>query len=778
MWFSDLHLDLIESRPRKPDRTTIVHLSDLHFDSTTNWSQPPFSAFMSDLQQLSAPPDLVICTGDLIDASVGDSRSPARLNEALVRARQFLEAACATCSLDPHTALFVVPGNHDYRIKGLFGSSVLKDAFLECFILYFRNRVLPGLNLLLYSFDSNSADWTVNLATGFVDQQEFVHFQDWLTRYAGFTRFNALTKVALLHHHPMPIAETEGRGRRDPSQFMILRNAATFMKAIVKEGFDLVLHGHQHLIGYARATFPLREDEILADRERDRTREVAVIAAGSAGEPNEGNYRSHNVISVRNNGPTEVEQRIVRESLYDRGPRFRVPSTYGEWRRNRALHLAESPEVVIKGDTVNAELVIDSAGDCERSNVMMGMRSHGAESRSSIPSISLSAVANFGPPTAACLNDSNRTVQIQPVEGGQIRDGMIRYEITFTPPLSEADQLDIETRRAAFNSFFFCAQDRSDVLPRSAVGGSSINSAPITEKAGWRSIGLFDSVSISVKLPSNVKIEAPRAEVTSIERPSEVDRAESDYCTRHLIYRPETTSALLTVDYPLPLHDYWIVWGLPDEPLMEFDIAEQAQIEEIEAVWAGSHEANKSRISAALGELRAAIAKRFSLANPSTDVDIALMHFDPKPHARRLTTFAALYPADDPIYRWSPRKGQSIEGQALRRRADLVGFKNDGIWKHYYVCPEGCQEDLFVLASPLTYPLNSNRVIGLVRVATRSGSSELLHLQRDAATQRELGELVHKHYIRAILPIVLPRKDYAVLRDSSISYFTVEECLN
>jgi predicted MPP superfamily phosphohydrolase len=752
--------------PKKEGQTTIIHLSDLHFNSTTDWSKPPFSALVSDLEKLSDPPDLLVCTGDVIDSSVSDSLSRSRIEQALRAAREFLEELCKTSKLEPGEALFVIPGNHDCRVKGIFTHSVLKNLFLSCFGDYFRSRLLPGLNLLVCSFDSNSDDWTLNLATGFVEQQEFVDFQKWLTKCSKYEHFHELTKIALLHHHPMPIAETEKSGKLDPSQFMILRNAATFMTEVLDAGVDLVLHGHQHMIGYARGAFPFV----------DSIREVAVIAAGSAGEPNDGSYRSYNVVVVPGDGPIEVEQRVIREGLYRPRPRFFVPKDYGEWRRIRALRLAQLPEVFVRGDTMNTEVIIDSAGDSARSNLMTGLRSHGAEFRETIPALSFSAAANFGPATAVCLNDPNRAVGLTPTDGGRISNGVIRYELTFAPPLSSSDSLDIETRRAAFNSFFFYAQDRRDVLPRGETNGAP--EVPSTEKVGWRSIGLFDSVCMTAKFPPNAACLAPRVEVTRSGKPEAIDRAESDYCSHRLSYRSSTATAHLTVDYPLPLHDYWIVWGLPEEPQAQYGAAAAGDIEAIEAVWAENASAVKARISSSLEKLRVEIAQRFSLNDPATEVDIALMHFDARAEARQLRTFAALYPAGDPLYSWSLRKGQGIEGQALRRRADLIGFENDGIWQHYYVRPKDSEKDWFVLASPLAYPLNSDRVVCVARLATRSGSSGLLRLQGDDAKQRELGELVHAHYIGAILPAVLKREKYALLKDGRIAYYSIEECLN
>ena len=183
--------------------------------------------------------------------------------------------------MNPSQGLFVVPGNHDCRIKGVWQRKVLKSVFDKQFHDYFQSRFFPSLHLLICCFDSNTADWQVNAATGFVEQQEFIAFRDWLTNAKKAINLASLTKIALLHHHPMPIAETESTGKYDVSQFMILRNAATFMQEALEAEIDLILHGHQHMIGYSRASFRCGHD----------MRDISVLAAGSAGETNEGNYQ-------------------------------------------------------------------------------------------------------------------------------------------------------------------------------------------------------------------------------------------------------------------------------------------------------------------------------------------------------------------------------------------------------------------------------------------------------------------------------------------------------
>jgi len=77
-----------------------------------------------------------------------------------------------------------------------------------------------------------------------------------------------------------------------------------------------------------------------------------------------------------------------------------------------------------------------------------------------------------------------------------------------------------------------------------------------------------------------------------------------------------------------------------------------------------------------------------------------------------LRVAAGLYPADDPIFSWALKKGTGIEGQALRRRTAVSLFSGSDGWRRHYQRPPGrLADDSLVFAIPLTYPVNSDRVV-------------------------------------------------------------------
>ncbi|WP_439407817.1 metallophosphoesterase family protein [Bradyrhizobium sp. DASA03076] len=92
-----------------------------------------------------------------------------------------------------------------------------------------------------------------------------------------------LLRVAVLHHHPMPIAvrdksldDAEQEARLEP--FLILKNSGDLVHELQRLKYDLVLHGHKHRPQFARV-------ELGADRPERYP--ILVLAGGSTAKRDE-----------------------------------------------------------------------------------------------------------------------------------------------------------------------------------------------------------------------------------------------------------------------------------------------------------------------------------------------------------------------------------------------------------------------------------------------------------------------------------------------------------
>ncbi len=201
---------------KQEDRTVIAHISDLHFTSSTDFDKAPWETLLVDLVDKGRGGiDVLVVTGDLIDSPVTGLKdwvlSPFtgkdEIKLAFEHVSNYLLKLCSVLQIDPEHGLFVVPGNHDYRISGIQKSRSQPIRFRECFDRFCRPLVLPNLNLCVFVLDSNVMEF-LDLASARVSDLE---------RFYKLTRLippesARLTKVALLHHHPMPISATEKFG--------------------------------------------------------------------------------------------------------------------------------------------------------------------------------------------------------------------------------------------------------------------------------------------------------------------------------------------------------------------------------------------------------------------------------------------------------------------------------------------------------------------------------------------------------------------------------------
>jgi hypothetical protein len=327
--------------PASPESSTvpfegavkILHLSDLHFGSTFD---PSLWEYVGKVLAGSDKPNVVVVTGDLVD-------SPSFFMLAL--ARNELKALVQRwCGGGKDCELLVIPGNHDIGILGNYAGWPWRSKFAIVFskehaalfdrlptyseythqplwwrcaqrlgwiINFAARRLLLQLNrpppgplitesanraLCFASFDSNGKAW---LASGHISSAEIsqVHGELLQRRVPDDTRtlLNLVPRIALVHHHVVAIpysSALESLTNFEP--FLVLRNAGTLLRELCYWDFDLVLHGHKHLLNFVRLTFD------SADQPRS---ELAVLAAGSATkrQPVSG-QNSFNLIKVFRSG--------------------------------------------------------------------------------------------------------------------------------------------------------------------------------------------------------------------------------------------------------------------------------------------------------------------------------------------------------------------------------------------------------------------------------------------------------------------------------------------
>ena len=280
-------------------RATLVQISDLHLHLFSDKSVQAMVQFIVSKEK----PDLLIVSGDVANQPV-----PWQMK----RAAKFVSSLCPN-----DTQLMVIAGNHDFKFWGNFGLRRLTRIPFE---IYFRldglkygfwwrcgrylglslhalwpwsERLrdplqfvtLRKLGITLVGLNSNTL--TEMMAAGRVDATDLQELYGRFDQAGNDPSFGFRYKIAVVHHHPAPIADVATKlAARVQESFMVFYNAGSFLREMNRRGFNLILHGHKHFAGF------LRVASDFGDRGRA---EVPIAAAGSACHNRPDDPRGHHL---------------------------------------------------------------------------------------------------------------------------------------------------------------------------------------------------------------------------------------------------------------------------------------------------------------------------------------------------------------------------------------------------------------------------------------------------------------------------------------------------
>ncbi|WP_177200829.1 metallophosphoesterase [Roseateles sp. YR242] len=328
--------------PRAARPFRIFHLSDVHFG---NHFDESVWNYVGELARRERP-DLVVCTGDLVDH--GGLFMLAAAQQEFKKFTDHLNDWNRKNGSERNVQFRCVPGNHDCGPWGnlkfrpfstnfgaIFGAVPIQvPAWMPAYLQYRRSSFLrrclhrvfqtpalyaikwgttlwrffsgkeTGFNVpllrsddpqevVLVYLDSNDA---MRLATGNVNAREVTKLKALMLNLRDDTGARPFVpRVALLHHHPLPIPEAsieEGLTSFEP--FLVLRNAGLVLKELNRCDVDLILHGHKHYAAFGRLGYSI---------DHHTEGEIAVLAAGSGGVTHsEPGRNSVNLIDILETG--------------------------------------------------------------------------------------------------------------------------------------------------------------------------------------------------------------------------------------------------------------------------------------------------------------------------------------------------------------------------------------------------------------------------------------------------------------------------------------------
>jgi 3',5'-cyclic AMP phosphodiesterase CpdA len=153
-----------------------------------------------------------------------------------------------------------------------------------------------GSPVLFALLDSNPSHAGFEAATGFVDNDQLISLQSTLDKI----QTPYVARIAVVHHHVLPIAFASGAAKVTGEPMMVLRNAGAVLRILADHKFDLILHGHWHKSQFARIDF--------GSDDRD-SYPMAVASAGSCAMVSNDNTSANsiNLITIAQNGRIEVK---------------------------------------------------------------------------------------------------------------------------------------------------------------------------------------------------------------------------------------------------------------------------------------------------------------------------------------------------------------------------------------------------------------------------------------------------------------------------------------
>jgi len=731
-------------------------------------------------------PDLLAVTGDIADNPFSErlkellSLDP-RENEKLSawsdslaatfqRAKRFLDDVCLSCEVNPR-ALFVIPGNHDFRLQGTYSggwfrekkyharaaasafSTVFADSWSkeDATIVFADPGNGPSFVLRIACFDSNDEDAYLNFATGAIAQVDLERINR-LREVEGAKTDSTVFRLCLVHHHPLPVVAAEAF-RDDQMQRTLLarvknlvttltgeqtnifKNGGTFLLKCLNSEVDLVLHGHQHRSWFSNIQYPARSNKRLL-----------VAGAPSAGVKVNGSY-GYCLYKLDGTGNIEVYERKLSTQPVEvsNATHFFVYEN-DELRRSRRRKLIERlenemiPELdskygVAEADKVTRRVEIFEDGNARLTFTYDDLIPRGRETLALLPLRTVAQGAFFGllSPTIKVLRDQDNYYQ-QPkwktLES--IQKGMVG-NICFTPDLHIRHPLSLEIEFLACNAFQFVQEYQRASSQPSVSHEHHWGVARTVYPQVARDVVIFP-MRLAPKGP-------PRPHARRHNEPPDI--LETEHTSHTLNYSPERGIISLLVREPLPDYRYEVSWDLlPEDDFNSiFYTPEGVARFRLLAQKSPPNDELKTSLVKLLNAFRQRLgrANTPSVLEDKTEISLHLAvvkQHDYGPDRRvevRLHRFAGLGTGASGANSFVP--GEGIAGQVFRSRQPILFEKQYQLGCQFYVARENKDIHSLLYCVPLpVIPAEQARVpvYGVLSVGSYADRSSLDDLRKDA----------------------------------------------
>lgn len=713
----------------------ILHISDLHFTAKTSLGEGWPLHFRARLSEALAGGkcDLVIATGDIVDNS---EFSKAQHQTSLTTALSFLSELCKSNCPNGDNSLILVPGNHDYRWFGISSSEKAKRDFKNTFNKYFRHRLINFKNvhipLLIACFDSifNKQD----SARGFVNPDELARFTTELSKIQSPEN---LLRIALIHHHPLPVARAESQELRSiidklvgtrvigADEYMLLRNSGTFIHSLLANDFRMVLHGHLHERGYWRA---------LAKTYQEVEKWIEVVSGASIGKHDTAKRHNFNLIKIYTDGYIEGQQYGWSNQGQVEAP-ITIPfMSYDVTRQMRPPPaqslIKEFKEEETSGQTEKNIQIWDiyfKNGDYLSTEIHRGLRAND-KPLSKIIAATLTTGLTTATFSARKLSGKSNVSVLPPLyESTDDGKGHVEFPIVFTEPLTASTPIDILYSYTYRGVLYKNKEDQHLMKETEDLGWDGI-SQQIRRSTKQLVIRLrFHPDEATNWTPEELVLDVYDEYGMVCNREKCSSHVFFDYNNFQAIAHVSTnlcSEAILVVDRPPLLYKYELKWSLPDE----LESPDRVTAKKLQRAFYANLEGDlnrRDRANQIVKELFNSCSECLSVnyqVKLSNKHDIGYLFAYDEAQAKLLCRATTGSLRSDELGQAIIAYGMDVVGTSFRRREPVVFSKSDRRVTLFRHIPAAYQ---FILAIPLHHPDLKSVPIAVFALASKLDTSAL-----------------------------------------------------
>lgn len=519
-------------------------------------------------------------------------------------------------------------------------------------------------------------------------------------RIAGDPSDKNLFRIAILHHHPVPIPYDHSA-----ESMMVLDNAGAFLKEVSNQNISLILHGHKHHQYFSRISIdPLNEC--------NKETELAVLSAGTVtkGENVSKFDYGFNILQVARNHSVYVKRYEASGGTFQIKDDFTVE--LDENRRKRRFSKA-AEHAGRFCETLVIAILINEDGDSyvRREYQGFSIKKPFNEIPDNVLAFSHGHIELF---EAGCLDGTKIPGLTLNVSKKSIR--------SHTGIISFKQILDNQNDICFFTHFY-----GNNAFAMNQTQHREMHDQETHDRRNRTEFLIFNLLDtplrharLVVSFPHDFTLSMPAIDVCFANSEHYHKAKEA-----HIATVTYPGMVIVSLSYPEPSARYRLTWALPSKKVQGINKRFQNIINQLLELNSNNTSLEYENL---LDIIRITAEEHFELdENDKNKLEVAILIYDFK--KKCLNTCLANYPSDDERWRWSFKYGNGISGRTFKTGRPTVFRKSlleDNKPHHYLFGDESAVQKIddipeeILLAIPLGLShIENPSHYGVLRLSTK-----------------------------------------------------------